>query len=246
MKVAVSGKGGSGKTLFAASMGIILSGSGGVYLIDADPDGNLGLTAGFDAQSLNKIVPLIQMKGLIDERMESDGKGFYKLNPEVSDIPEKYSLKSDNLSLLVLGALKKADSGCYCSENTFLKSLLAHLLIKSGEKVIIDMPAGIEHLTRGTAKSIDKLYIIVEPTAKSVQTAKRVMQLAKELAIPSVGVVANKLSCSEDIVFIESGVGAEAEFRLKFDEKLNAFEQMKIPLKETKFFRDVKKTLAQP
>jgi CO dehydrogenase maturation factor len=193
MKIAVSGKGGSGKTVFCASLGKILAENQTVYMIDADPDGNLGISLGFDEEELKKLKPISELKDLIKERTQQDSFGFYILNPEVSDIPEKYSLKKDNIYLLILGTIKKADSGCYCPENTFLKSLISHLILDKQETIIIDLPAGIEVLTRGVAKNVDCLYIIVEPTIKSVQTAQHIKSLAEELKIPQIIFVANKI-----------------------------------------------------
>lgn len=240
MKIAVSGKGGSGKTIFVASLGLLFSQKQKIYLIDADPDGNLGITLGFSKEELSKIQPISELKELIKERTESSNSGVYKLNPDVSDIPEKYSLKKGNLSLLILGSLKKAGSGCYCPENTFLKSLIAHLILKSDEVVLIDMPAGIEHLTRGTAASIDGLYIMVEPTAKSIQTAQRIVELAKDLKIKSILIVANKIQSSNDLEYIRQNLKSQIDINLPYDRKLTEFEQQKLPLQKTDFFNAIK------
>jgi CO dehydrogenase maturation factor len=240
MKIAVSGKGGSGKTVFCASLGKILAENQTVYMIDADPDGNLGISLGFDEEELKKLKPISELKDLIKERTQQDSFGFYILNPEVSDITEKYSLKKDNIYLLILGTIKKADSGCYCPENTFLKSLISHLILDKQETVIIDLPAGIEVLTRGVAKNVDCLYIIVEPTIKSVQTAQHIKSLAEELKIPQIIFVANKIISSQDIDFINQQLKNKIYKYINYDPLLVEFEQKKILLEQTNFYQQIK------
>jgi len=240
MKIAVSGKGGSGKTVFCASLGKILAENQTVYMIDADPDGNLGISLGFDEEELKKLKPISELKDLIKEKTQQDSFGFYILNPEVSDIPEKYSLKKDNIYLLILGTIKKADSGCYCPENTFLKSLISHLILDKQETVIIDLPAGIEVLTRGVAKNVDCLYIIVEPTIKSVQTAQHIKSLAEELKIPQIIFVANKIISSQDIDFINQQLKNKIYKYINYDPLLVESEQKKILLAQTNFYQQIK------
>lgn len=207
MKIAVSGKGGAGKTTFTALLAYSFSKENKrVFLVDADPDGNLAMALGFTPGEISGLKPVVELKELIKERTGAGGPGFYKLNPEVGDIPEKYSLRKGNINLLVIGALKKGGSGCYCPENTFLKSLIAHLLIERDEVVILDMPAGIEHLGRGTASGVDFMVIIVEPSGKSIQTAERTEKLAKDLGIKKYYFVANKVKNESDLVFINKKI----------------------------------------
>ncbi len=240
MKIAVSGKGGSGKTVFCACLGKVLSRNQIVYMIDADPDGNLGLTLEFDEEELKKIKPICELKELIKERTQQDSLGFFLLNPEVSDIPEKYSLKKGNIYLLVLGVVKKADTGCYCPENVFLKSLISSLILDKKEAVIIDLPAGVEVLTRGTAKNVDYLYILTEPTIKSIQTAQHIEKLAIELKIPKIVFVGNKISSEHDINFINQQLKNKMNKYICFDSSLKDFEQKKISLEQTSFYQQIK------
>lgn len=240
MKIAVSGKGGSGKTLFSASLSVILAEKNKVYAIDADPDGNLGITLGFDKQLLDKLTPICELKDIIQQRTGVTDTGFYILNPDVSDIPEKYALKNGNLYLILFGTIKKANSGCYCPENAFLKSLLSHLILERDEVVIIDLPAGIEVLTRGTARNIDMLFILVEPTLKSVQTAIRIESLAKDLQISNIIFVGNKIVSEQDIDFFYKNLKKNVTIYISFDDTLQNFEQQKITLVQTNFFNQVK------
>ncbi len=208
MKIAISGKGGVGKTLLASLLAKAFSKSGyRVIAIDADPDANLAATLGFpDAE---KVTPISEMKELIEERTETQpGKAapYFKLNPRVDDIPDKYSLKHNGIRLLVMGPLKKGGGGCYCPENAFLAALLAHLLIARNEVVILDMAAGIEHLSRGTAKAVDKLIVVVEPGRGSLETAYRIANLAKDIGLENIAVVGNKVHSQKEREFITSGL----------------------------------------
>ena len=208
MKIAISGKGGVGKTLLASLLARAFSKSGyRVIAIDADPDANLAATLGFP--DAGKVTPISEMKELIEERTETQpGKSgpYFKLNPRVDDIPDRYSLKHNGIRLLVMGPLKKGGSGCYCPENALLSALLAHLLIARDEVVILDMAAGIEHLGRGTAKAVDKLIVVVEPGRSSLETAYRIAKLAKDIGLENIAVVANKVHSQKEREFITSGL----------------------------------------
>lgn len=149
-------------------------------------------------------------------------------------------MKKDNIYLLILGIIKKADSGCYCPENTFLKSLISHLILDKQETVIIDLPDGIEVLTLGVAKNVDCLYIIVEPTIKSVQTAQHIKSLAEELKIPQIIFVANEIISSQDIDFINQQLKNKIYKYINYDTFLVEFEQKKISLEQTNFYQQIK------
>lgn len=208
MKIAISGKGGVGKTLLASLLAGIFSDAGcSVIAIDADPDANLAASLGFsDAVD---ITPISQMKELIAERTETGtGKSglYFKINPRVDDIPEKYSVRHGNIRLLVMGQVKKGGSGCYCPENALLAALLAHLLIARDEVVILDMAAGIEHLGRGTAKAVDKLIVIVEPSRASIETTYRIEKLAKDIGLTNIALVGNKINNQSEKDFMTSNL----------------------------------------
>jgi CO dehydrogenase maturation factor len=208
MKIAISGKGGSGKTTVAAFLAREFAGEGlKVYLIDADPDGNLAISLGLTREQSSAITPIINLKDLIAERTGSTGGGYFKMNPDVSDIPEKYSVEKDGIRLMALGTPKRGGTGCYCPENAFIRSLLRHLLLRKDDVVILDMPAGIEHLGRGTAETVDCLLVLVEPTAKSVQTALRTAGLSRDLGIKRVLAAGNKVTGPADEKFIVESLG---------------------------------------
>lgn len=200
MKVAISGKGGVGKTLIASLLCRVFAGAGySVIAVDADPDANLAVSLGLP--NADRITPISEMKELIEERTgvkSGESAPFFKLNPTVSDIPEKYAIKDDGISLMVMGRMKPGGSGCYCAENAFLQALMTHLLLSRNEVVIMDMAAGIEHLSRGTARMVDELLIVVEPGRQSVETARRINSLAKDLGIKNIALVGNKIRSDGD------------------------------------------------
>ncbi len=204
MKIAISGKGGVVKTLLASLLAKLYSRYGfSVIAIDADPDVNLAATIGF--RDAEKIMPIAEMKELVEERTgtkEGEKSLFFKLNPKVNDLPEKYAARLGNIRLMVMGAVKRGGAGCYCPENALLSALLSHLLIARDEVVIIDMAAGIEHLSRGTAKTVDMLIIVVEPGSSSIKTALRINKMASELGIENISVVGNKIRSEDDKKYI--------------------------------------------
>jgi CO dehydrogenase maturation factor len=204
MKIAISGKGGVGKTLIASLLCRVFAGAGySVIAVDADPDANLAVTLGLS--NADRITPISEMKELIEERTgvkSGESAPFFKLNPSVSDIPEKYAMKDDGISLMVMGRMKLGGSGCYCAENAFLQALMTHLLLSRNEVVIMDMAAGIEHLSRGTARMVDELLIVVEPGRQSIETALRINSLAEDLGIKNIALVGNKIRSEGDKEFL--------------------------------------------
>ena len=206
MKIAITGKGGVGKTTLSATLAWIFAGEGKkVLAIDADPDANLAAALGVSAQELAKVKPIAEMTSLIEERTGSKPGapgGVYKLNPRVDDIPEGFGLRLGNIILLATGKSKEAASGRYCPENVLLRRLLKHLVTERDEVVVIDMEAGIEHLTRGTAQGVDAFIVVVEPGQRSIQTARSVKEMAKGLGVKKVYAVANKVKSESDVAFI--------------------------------------------
>jgi CO dehydrogenase maturation factor len=205
MKLAVSGKGGVGKTTFSALLIRTLNAQGKrVLAIDADPDANLAAALGIpDAE---KIVPIAEMKELIFERTEAQPGtigGFFKLNPKVDDLPDALSAKLDNIKLMRLGGVKKGGGGCICPESTLLRALMLHIVLARDEVVVMDMEAGIEHLGRATASAVDKLIVIVEPGRRSMDTAGHIKKLASEIGLKNIVLVGNKIRGQKDEEFLK-------------------------------------------
>jgi CO dehydrogenase maturation factor len=223
MKIAISGKGGVGKTILSALLVKEYARRGfSVLAIDADPDTNLASALGFPQPE--SITPISEMKELIEERTGAkpgQPGSLFKLNPRVDDIPEKYARRLDGIRLMVMGKVKRGGSGCYCSENTLLQALITHLLVFRNEAVILDMAAGIEHLSRATARAVDKLIIVVEPGRKSLETALRIKQLASDIGITNIAAVGNKIRSQTDRDFLTSSLlGFEFLGFLPFDEAI--------------------------
>ncbi|NOX21235.1 MAG: AAA family ATPase [Nitrospirae bacterium] len=211
MKIAITGKGGVGKTTLSSILSYLYAKEGKrVVAVDADPDANLAQAFGLTAEQIASIRPISEMKDLIAERTGArpgSMGGIFKLNPKVDDIPEEFGYRVDGITLLVMGKSKEAASGCYCPENVFLRRLLSHLVVERDEVVVVDMEAGIEHLTRGTAQGVDAFIVVVEPGQRSIQTAHQVAEMAEGLGVKRVYVVANKIHTPEDVEFIKKETG---------------------------------------
>jgi CO dehydrogenase maturation factor len=197
MKIAVTGKGGTGKTTVAGILAHCFANAGyRVLAVDADPDANLASALGLPANEADSIIPISARRELIKERTGADSNKFgqmFKINPTVDDIPDEYSIDFRGIKLLVIGAIQKGGGGCACAESVLLQSLLSEIMLNRNEVVIVDMEAGIEHLGRATAKAIDRMLIVVEPGMRSIATATTIMRLAGEIGITSFGIVANKV-----------------------------------------------------
>ena len=223
MKLAVSGKGGVGKTTFSAILARTLSDRGKTVLaIDADPDANLAAALGIP--NGDQVKPIAEMKKLIFERTGAQPGtigGFFKLNPKVDDIPDTLSVKLDNIKLMRLGSVKKGGSGCLCPESTLLKALVTHVVLGRNEVVIMDMEAGIEHLGRATAQAVDKLIVVVEPGRRSIDTAEHIKRLAAEIHLNNIAVVGNKVRGPQDEAFLRKHL-TDFEFLgfMPYDDKL--------------------------
>lgn len=213
MKIAVTGKGGVGKTTLSATLARLYAEENrSVLAADVDPDANLGLALGFTQEELDSITPISKMRDLVEERTgaSSDNMGkFFRINPKVDDIPDKYAKTCNGVKLLVLGTVETANSGCVCPEHVMLKRIISHLMIQNDDVVVLDMEAGLEHLARGTTEDMDQFIVVIEPGARSVQTYKNVKRLAMDLGVTKVNVVANKVRNEADEQFIRDNIPNE-------------------------------------
>jgi CO dehydrogenase maturation factor len=243
MKIAISGKGGVGKTLLASLLAKIFAQSGySVIAIDADPDANLAATLGFPEP--DKITPISEMADLIEERTGArpgQSAPYFKLNPKVDDIPEKFAMKMDGIRLMLMGRVKRGGAGCYCPESALLQTLMSHLLLARNEVVIMDMEAGIEHLGRGTARAVDKLIIVVEPGRRSIETATSIRGLASEIGLENLAVVGNKVRNESDREFIISNLsGFDFLGFIPYDQAVIEADHANLsPLESSEQIRDV-------
>lgn len=206
MKIAVAGKGGVGKTLVAGVLAEFFTQKGFTVLaIDADPSPNLALTLGVPAEEASKIVPISENTPLIESKTQTGVPGVYNLAFTVEDIVEQFSVKTPfNVSLLVMGTVRNAGGGCMCPANTVIRALLHHLIVKRKEVVVTDLEAGVEHMGRATAQHVDTMLVVTDPSLKSMEIAKKLYTLAKDLGIKTALLVGNKVKNTEESNLIEN------------------------------------------
>ena len=233
LKIAVSGKGGVGKTLIAGTISRLLARSEyKVLAVDADPALNLSYTLGIPSDVASKIVPLVNNEDFIRERAGVDSQledtrgfqTFFKLNPKVDDVAKKYGVTGpDGVKLLVIGTVGSGGSGCMCPANAIIRAILRHISLKSDEAVVMDTEAGLEHLGRGTARGFQLLLCVVEPGTQSMETVRKIKVLAEDIGITELVAVANKVTSYKDEVFIRKSldeIGLELFGVIPFDEAI--------------------------
>ena len=210
MKIAITGKGGVGKTTITAIIAQTFADKErNVLAIDADPSPCLSGALGFPSELREKLIPIVEMDDLIYERTgakKGTSGGFFTINPQVDDIPERFSVSHRGVRLLEMGAIKNGGAGCICPESALLKTLFTHLMFRKEDILLFDMYAGVEHLGRATVDFVDALLIIIEPTKRSVETAKQINMLANDLGLFRQWVIGNKIYNQSDIDFIENEV----------------------------------------
>jgi len=208
MKLAISGKGGVGKTTLTALLAKAFSRRGyRVLAIDADPDANLAAALGYP--NPEEIRPIAEMEDIIEERTGAKpgtSGGVFRLNPKVDDLPDKFSGQINGIRLMRMGTVKKGGAGCICPESTLLRALVQHLLIERQEVVLMDMEAGIEHLGRATSGFVDRLLIVLEPGKRSIETAEKIHQLATDINLKQLGAVGNKIRTPGDESFLAENI----------------------------------------
>lgn len=207
MKIAISGKGGVGKTTLAALLAQVYADAGrDVLAVDADPAPCLAGALGFPAGLRSRLRPITEMSELIEERTGAKPGtvgGFFTLNPRVDDLPDRFSVKHRGVRLLEMGAVETGGSGCICPESAMLKTLFTHLLFRKDDVLILDMYAGVEHLGRATVDFVDAMIIVVEPTRRSLGTAAQIKKLAADIGLTRLWLVGNKVRSDDEADFLQ-------------------------------------------
>jgi CO dehydrogenase maturation factor len=208
MKLAITGKGGVGKTTLTSLLAHHFAAQGNkVLAIDADPSPCLSAALGFPTELRSRLKPIAEMEALIHERTGAQPGtfgGYFKLNPRVDDIPEQFSVTHRGITLLELGAVEKGGSGCICPESVLLKQLVSHILLQRDEMVLMDMYAGVEHLGRATVDMVNAMIVVCEPTARSLATAAQIKALAADIGLSRLYLVGNKAQSDEERTYIEA------------------------------------------
>jgi CO dehydrogenase maturation factor len=208
MKITISGKGGVGKTTLAALLAQVYAEQGrNVLAVDADPSPCLAGALGFPADERAQLHPISEMDELIYERTGAKPGttgGFFTINPQVDDIPDRFSVQYRDVRLLEMGSVDTGGTGCICPESAMLKSLFTHLLFRKDDLLILDMYAGVEHLGRATVDFVDAMLIVVEPTRRSLGTASQIKALAEDIGLTRFWLVGNKVRNEAETEFLKT------------------------------------------
>lgn len=230
MKIAISGKGGVGKTTIMALLAGEFNKAGkDVLIIDADPSPHMAETLG--VQGMENIRPIAAMTKLLAERAgKTEGSPFYNMNPQVNDLLEEFMIRHEGMKLMVLGAIQTGNKGCACPENNVLRRMLTKLLLAPEQVVLLDMEAGVEHLGRGTIAGVDRLLVVVIPSRSSIRTALKIRKLAEDVGIPRIDYVGNLVRDEADREFLTAGLGAAPVAFFPDSQAIRAAERSETPL----------------
>ncbi len=235
MKIAITGKGGVGKTTLTALLAQVYANQGRqVLAVDADPSPCLAGALGFPDELRAELHPIAEMDALIEERTGAKPGtvgGFFTLNPRVDDIPERFSVLHQGVRLLEMGSVDFGGSGCICPESAMLKTLFTHLLFRKDDVLLLDMYAGVEHLGRATVDFVDAMIVVVEPTRRSLGTAAQIKKLAEDIGLSRLWLVGNKVRNADEAKFLESeSPGLPVLGFLPADLKVQEADRLGIPV----------------
>jgi CO dehydrogenase maturation factor len=235
MKLAITGKGGVGKTTLTALLAQTYADMGRqVLAVDADPSPCLAGALGFPNELRANLHPIAEMDALIEERTGAKPGavgGFFTLNPRVDDIPERFSVLHRGVRLLEMGSVELGGSGCICPEAAMLKTLFTHLLFRKDEILLLDMYAGVEHLGRATVDFVDAMLVVVEPTRRSLGTAAQIKKLANDIGLQRLYLVGNKVRNADEAKFLENETpGLPVLGYLPADLKVQEADRLGVPV----------------
>ncbi len=199
MKLAVSGKGGVGKTTLVALLAASLAERGyRVTVIDADPNPTLAAALGLPPLPMT---PLLELREEIEQRV-GGADGIVRLNPKVDDLVERVAVTHRGIRLVVAGAITRGGAGCACPQSVLLRRVIEFLALERDQALLVDLEAGLEHLGRRSAHAADALLVVLDPSRASLETAGRIRRLAGEIGIAEVLGVANRVRGSTDEAFM--------------------------------------------
>ena len=235
MKLAITGKGGVGKTTLTALLAQAYADAGRqVLAVDADPSPCLAGALGFPDELRAQLHPIAEMDALIEERTGAKPGtvgGFFTINPRVDDIPERFSVMHRGVKLLEMGSVELGGSGCICPESAMLKTLFTHLLFRKDDVLLMDMYAGVEHLGRATVDFVDAMIVVVEPTRRSLGTAAQIKKLANDIKLDRLYLVGNKVRNEDEAKFLEAETpGMPVLGYLPADMKVQEADRLGIPV----------------
>jgi CO dehydrogenase maturation factor len=214
LRIVVTGKGGVGKTTISAALARRLARDNRrVLAVDADAQLNLAAALGMPRAEAESIVPLSANKDYIAEKTGArPGEGYgglLRLNPDVDDVVDRFGRRApDGVRFLAMGTLSAAGVGCLCPENTLLAETIRAISLRTGEAIVLDTQAGVEHFGRAIARGFDHAIVVTDPTYSGVGVALAAARLARELGIPAVHLVVNRFRGEVDRLRVRDDVDA--------------------------------------
>lgn len=235
MRIAIAGKGGSGKTTMAGTLARLLARRGReVIAVDGDTNPNLAQTLGIANGVGEGLVTL--PTDILVRKEDPDADPASELAIPVQEVLERYgTVGPDGVRLLVMGRVEHAGRGCKCRAHSVARYVIGDLLAYADHQgeVVVDMEAGLEHLSRGTTKYVDALLAVAEPYYRSLETARRVYELAGELGIDDVRLLANKVRDEQEADAIHDYAerhGLEVAAQVPYDEAILQADRQGKPL----------------
>ncbi|KQC03404.1 MAG: carbon monoxide dehydrogenase [Methanoculleus sp. SDB] len=204
LRIVITGKGGVGKTTLTALLAHMHARDGRhVLAVDEDPQQNLAYSLGYPRDQAKKLVPLAENVAYIEEKTGArPGVGWGQmltLNPNVSDVVDRFGVPiTDRVSVLVMGSVIQAATGCLCPENALLESVIRSVRLRRGEVILLDTQAGVEHFGRALAEGFGQTIVVAEPGFNAMQVALHAAFLARQLGIPVIHLVVNKVRSGAD------------------------------------------------
>src|SRR5918994_4001864 len=225
MKLAIAGKGGSGKTSISGTLARLIARDGRrVLAIDGDTNPNLALTLGISADRINDL-PVLP-SGLLER-----GENGFELKKSLAELRSTHSVQGpDGVTLLVMAHPHEEDAGtgCYCGMHATVRELIESATDAEADMTVLDTEASPEHLTRGTARYADLMLTVVEPYFKSLETGRRMAELAHGLGLKRVLLLANKIRDQRELEAVREFAAAndlQIAGVIPFDESLGEAER---------------------